>query len=86
MDDIRKKRDLKNERKRVQDENVQRKQQEKEAKEQVKEDKKKIRFAAAAGGESDEDVKIVPQKKQEKVEEYGDVDFDESKDARAMPK
>jgi hypothetical protein len=44
-----------------------------------------MRFAAA-GGESDEDVKIVPQKKQEKVEEYGDVDFDESKDARAMPK
>jgi ribosome biogenesis protein SSF1/2 len=40
MDDIRKKRDLKNERKRVQDENVQRKQQEKEAKEQVKEEVK----------------------------------------------
>jgi ribosome biogenesis protein SSF1/2 len=85
MDEIKKKRDLKNERKRVQDENVQRKQQEKEAKEQVKEDKKKIRFAEA-GGESDEEIKVVPAKKPQKVEEYGDVDFDESKDARAMPK
>jgi hypothetical protein len=29
----------------------------------------------------------VPQKKPAKeVEEYGDVDFDESKEARAMPK
>lgn len=66
MDGIKRKRDLKNERKRIQDENVQRKLNEKEAKEQVKEEKKKARFAAADGGEakdSDEEIQIVPQKK-----------------------
>ena len=91
MDDIRKKRELKVHRKRVQDENVQRKKEEKDAKEQVKLDKKKTRFAGeeSDGEEAQEGAKAAKKaapKKEEKFEDYGDVDFDESKDARAMPK
>ena len=57
MDDIKKKRDLKNERKRIQEENVQRKQQEKDAKDSIKEEKKnkKTRFAE---DDSQEETKL----------------------------
>ena len=87
MDDIKKKRDLKNERKRIQEENVQRKQQEKDAKDSIKEEKKnkKTRFAE---DDSQEETKLAASlKKSDKpFEDYGDVDYDESKDVRAMPK
>jgi len=96
MDEVKRKRDLKQERKRVQDANVQRKQEAKEAKEQAREDKKKTRFADEDDNDSDEKEvdgetkakakKGAPKKAEEKFEDFGDVDFDESKDARAMPK
>ena len=76
FDGVKKKRDLKAERKRIQDENVKRKQAEKEAKEGTKEgDDKKKKVGFKGDGESESDA-----------EDYKDAQFDEQKDARALPK
>lgn len=62
MDELKKKRELKAERKRIQDENVKRKQAEKDAKE-GKTDSKKVGFQ-----DDDSD---------EELEQYNDVEIDE---------
>lgn len=102
MDELKRKRELKSERKRVQDTNVKRKQDEKDAKETAKgEKKKKITFEESDVEEKvkDEDddllekptkrAKVAPKKKGSKAkeeEEVSDFDMNESKDVRAFPK
>ena len=86
MDDLKKKRELKAERKRVQDQNVKRKQEEKDAKHGVK---PKEEGTKEEDGE-ERPYRINTGRKQVRInpveQNYNDADFDESKDVRAMPK
>lgn len=82
MDGLKKKREIKTERKRVQEANVKRKQDEKDSHKKPEKEAVEDEF---------EEVSEKPKKRvkiavEEPVEKYEDYDIDEGKDARAMPK